>query len=53
MNYIGVVELLLQRPEVRVNDVNKQDVTALMEAAKGRQKEIVRLLLKDKNIFAQ
>ena len=45
------MELLLQRPEVRVNDVNKQDVTALMEAAKGRQKEIVRLLLKDKNIF--
>ena len=44
------MEHLLQRPEIRVNDVNKYDVTALIEASKGRQKELVRLLLKHKDI---
>ena len=37
MNDLEVVEQLLQRPEIRINDVNMDDVTALMEAAKQKQ----------------
>ena len=50
MNIIIVVRLLLDKQNIRVNDVNKNDDTALMEASKGKQKEIVRLLLKHKKI---
>ena len=50
MDIIGVVRHLLDKQNIHVNDVNKNDDTALMEASKGKQKEIVRLLLKHKKI---
>ena len=50
MNDLGVMEYLLEKPQIRVNDVNGDDVTALMEASKEGQKELVRLLLKHKDI---
>ena len=50
MNTLEVVRLLLKNPMILVNDVNKADDTALMEASKEKHKVLVQLLLKHKNI---